>query len=88
MGLGLKAVGRAVGCHHTTVLKWVRRFADEHRAKPVPRSELSLGAAELARLLRSDECGKARKRVAELSAAGAGSAVPPLLKGCVTDTAD
>ena len=76
--------------HHTTVMRWICRFAEEHYHKPLPSGEVILELDEMFHFIGSKKTnyGFGKHIAAQLDNLLTGNAVieiPQLLKGCIID---
>ena len=76
--------------YHTTVLKWVYRWAKENYQKPKPKGEVLIELDEMHHFIRSKKtsvgCGRHMTARMEGYLTGKwGVEIPQLLQGCITD---
>ena len=89
LGFSFRTIGQILAYHHTTILKWVTKFAQEKYEKPVPKGEILVELDEMHHFIGSKKTlsGYGRHTVERIEAFLTGKLeieVPKLLNGCIT----
>ena len=90
LGFSFRTIGRFMGWHHTTIMRWIMRFAKWHYKKPVPKGEIMIELDEMHHYLREKKrnygYGKhTTERINNLLTGKLEIEIPRLLKECITD---
>jgi len=86
-GLSFRTIGVLLGYANTTVLYWVREFAQVHYQKPVPKGGIVLELDGMRHFIQLN-CGFGRHIAAQPDSLLTGNAeteIPELLQSCITD---
>ena len=90
LGLSFKTIGKLMNYSKTSILYWVRNFARKNYAKPIPKGEIIVELDEMHHFIQSKKTnyGFGKYIAAQLDNLLTGNAeiaIPPLLKGCITE---
>ena len=90
LGFSFRTIGKLLRYHHTTVMRWICKFAQEHYQKPAAKGEVILELDEMFHFIESKKTnyGFGKHIAAQLDNLSTGNAaieIPPLLKGCIID---
>ena len=90
LGFSFRTIGKLMNWHHTTIMRWVMRFAKWHYQKPVPKGEILVELDEMHHYVRSkkNSCGYGKHIVEQMDNYLTGRweiEIPRHLQGCMTD---